>query len=72
MANRALIASTLLALMALAPCALARFEPKGAQVTLRAKWQGTPLVHEAAEFLVGTTWRALRDALRILDHMLTW
>lgn len=29
-----------------------RFEPKGASVTLHAKWLGTPLLHEAAEFLV--------------------
>ena len=26
---------------------------KAATVTLRAKWQGTPLLHEAAEFMVG-------------------
>ena len=33
--------------------AAAKAEPKGARITLRAKWQGTPLLHEAAEFLVG-------------------
>ena len=26
---------------------------KAATVTLRAKWEGTPLLHEAAEFMVG-------------------
>ncbi len=41
------------ALLALsAAFAAARFEPKGAQVTLHTKWLETPLVHEAAEFLV--------------------
>ncbi|GAB4815180.1 hypothetical protein N2152v2_002226 [Parachlorella kessleri] len=40
------------ALLALsAAFAAARFEPKGAQVTLHTKWLETPLVHEAAEFL---------------------
>lgn len=29
-----------------------RLDPKGAKITLRAKWPGTPLLHEAAEFLV--------------------
>ncbi|KAK9811403.1 hypothetical protein WJX72_003341 [[Myrmecia] bisecta] len=29
----------------------AAFEPKAANIVLRAKWQGTPLLHEAAEFL---------------------
>lgn len=33
------------------PCT-ARKDTKGARITLQTKWQGTPLVHEAAEFLV--------------------
>jgi hypothetical protein len=45
----------LLLLIVVAPSAAraARKEKKGAKITLQAKWQGTPLVHEAAEFLVG-------------------
>lgn len=35
-----------------APARASRLEPKGARITLRAKWPGTPLLHEAAEFLV--------------------
>jgi hypothetical protein len=35
-----------------------RLEPKGAKITLQAKWQGTPLLHEAAEFLVSALWPA--------------
>lgn len=43
----------LLLLLAMADsAAAARPEPKGAKIMLRAKWPGTPLLHEAAEFLV--------------------
>jgi TRAP-type mannitol/chloroaromatic compound transport system substrate-binding protein len=45
--------------VALALCALgnsvaiaARHEAKGAKITLHATWPSTPLLHEAAEFLV--------------------
>lgn len=47
--------AVVLALLALASLAIGRrFEPKGASITLHAKWLGTPLVHEAAEFLVSS------------------
>lgn len=55
-ARRAAAAPPLLALLLLvtmaAGAAAAQLEPKGAKITLRAKWPGTPLLHEAAEFLV--------------------
>lgn len=45
-------AAVLASLALLALGAARRLEPKGAVVTLHTKWLGTPLVHEAAEFLV--------------------
>lgn len=55
-ARRAAAAPPLLVLLLLlamaGSAAAARPEPKGAKITLRAKWPGTPLLHEAAEFLV--------------------
>ena len=33
----------------------ARVSPKGVKVSLAAKWPATPLLHEAAEFLVSNT-----------------
>ena len=47
-------------LLALAGSAAAGgLEPKGAKITLQAKWPGTPLLHEAAEFLVRPSMRCL-------------
>ena len=62
-AAAALLVALAAAVVALAgPAAAAagssRLEPKGAKVTLQAKWQGTPLLHEAAEFLVSALWPA--------------
>lgn len=46
-------ALVLVLLLAAAPRAAAGpRDPKGARISLRAKWPGTPLLHEAAEFLV--------------------
>lgn len=46
-------AAAVLLLAAAAPLAsAARAQGKGAKITLQAKWEGTPFLHEAAEFLV--------------------
>lgn len=29
-----------------------KYDPRGAYISLHAKWNSTPLLHEAAEFLV--------------------
>ncbi len=49
-------AAVVLLLAAAVPLAgAARAQGKGAKITLQAKWEGTPFLHEAAEFLVRAT-----------------
>ncbi|KAI3430615.1 hypothetical protein D9Q98_005207 [Chlorella vulgaris] len=54
------------------PCT-ARKDTKGARITLQTKWQGTPLVHEAAEFLAEEDallfWRFVEDWQRGTDAL---
>jgi hypothetical protein len=50
-----------LGLLLLAPLA-AQGVQKGASITLRARWQGTPYLLEAAEFLVRHRMHVLRAA----------
>ena len=33
-----------------------KYDPRGAYISLHAKWNSTPLLHEAAEFLVCVDW----------------
>lgn len=51
-AAAAAVLFVLLLAAAAGPAAAGRLDTKGAKITLRAKWQGAPLLHEAAEFLV--------------------
>jgi hypothetical protein len=43
----------IVSLASLIGLAQGRASPKGVKVSLAAKWPATPLLHEAAEFLVG-------------------
>lgn len=56
------VAAVLLLAAAGCPAGAAKLERKGAKITLQAKWQGTPLLHEAAEFLVSVARRAWAGA----------
>lgn len=77
-AATAAVALLLLAALAGVPAArAARRETKGVKITVQAKWQATPLLHEAAEFLVsgpgdrrGTGPRHRRSACRppVIKH----
>lgn len=45
-----LLALTLLQISSVEPAG--KYDPRGAYISLHAKWNSTPLLHEAAEFLV--------------------
>lgn len=59
------VAAVLCVLAAASAASAAKLESKGAKITLQAKWQGTPLLHEAAEFLADEDpalfWRFAED-----------
>ncbi|KAL4857496.1 UDP-glucose:glycoprotein glucosyltransferase [Chlorella vulgaris] len=63
----------LLATAGLPTACAARKDTKGARITLQTKWQGTPLVHEAAEFLAEEDallfWRFVEDWQRGTDAL---
>jgi len=50
----AVAVTAVVAALLLPLAAAAKKDYRGAKITLQAKWQGTPLLHEAAEFLVNT------------------